>query len=69
MSSTQHHQLTVKGMSCQHCVKAVTRAIQDKDPLAGVEVTLPEGKVSVATSLDRNTVAALITEEGYEVLS
>ncbi|WP_374320094.1 heavy-metal-associated domain-containing protein [Aquabacterium sp.] len=69
MSSTQHHQLTVKGMSCQHCVKAVTRAIQDKDPQAGVEVTLPEGKVSVATSLDRNTVAALITEEGYEVLS
>lgn len=69
MSSTQNHQLTVKGMSCQHCVKAVTRAIQDKDPQAGVEVTLPEGKVSVATSLDRNTVAALITEEGYEVLS
>jgi len=67
MTSNQTHQLIVKGMSCQHCVKAVTRAIQEKDPQAGVEVALPEGKVSVSTALDRNTVAALITEEGYEV--
>ena len=29
--NTQQHELQVKGMSCQHCVKGVTRAIQEQD--------------------------------------
>ena len=42
--------LTVKGMSCQHCVKAVTNAIQELDANAKVEIDLPSGQVATATA-------------------
>lgn len=65
---TVTHELQVKGMSCQHCVKAVTQALQARDADAQVSVDLPAGKVSVRTQLSRETTAAAITDEGYEVL-
>ena len=61
------HQLQVKGMSCQHCVKGVTLAIQALDPQAQVQVDLPNGQVQVQTHLPREAVAAAVTDEGYEV--
>ncbi|PTT89539.1 copper resistance protein CopZ, partial [Pseudomonas sp. HMWF005] len=30
----------VQGMSCGHCVNAITRAVQAKDPAASVRVDL-----------------------------
>lgn len=68
MSTPAHLDLHVKGMSCQHCVKSVTRAIQAQDPDATVTVDLPTGRVQVDTDLPRDAVAAAIAEEGYEVL-
>lgn len=65
---TVTHELQVKGMSCQHCVKAVTQALQARDADAQVSVDLPAGKVSVRTQLSREATAAAITDEGYEVL-
>ena len=59
--------LKVGGMTCQHCVKAVTGAIQAKDPAAKVAVDLAAGSLTAETSLDRATLAALVTEEGYSV--
>ncbi|MCC7544484.1 MAG: heavy-metal-associated domain-containing protein, partial [Aquabacterium sp.] len=44
MSTPQTHQLQVKGMSCQHCVKAITKAVQTQDPQATVSVELPQGQ-------------------------
>ena len=38
---------TVTGMTCGHCEKAVTRAIQQLDPQAEVKIDLPSGKVEV----------------------
>lgn len=67
MSTPQSHQLQVKGMSCQHCVKAVTKAIQALDADAIVSVELPQGQVKVQTSLSREATAQAIVEEGYEV--
>jgi len=54
-------------MSCQHCVTAITRAIQARDPKADVRVDLDAGRVRAETSLPRETVAAAIAGEGYEV--
>lgn len=66
MSTTpQTLQLDVKGMSCQHCVKAVTQAVQARDPQAVVEIDLAQGRASVRTVLDIATVAQTINEEGY----
>lgn len=63
---TQTHLLQVTGMSCQHCVKAVTQAVQALDPQAQVAVDLTAGQVKVETTLSREATAQAITEEGYE---
>ncbi|MCB4820357.1 heavy-metal-associated domain-containing protein [Roseicella aerolata] len=60
-------ELKVEGMSCQHCVRAVTQAIQGEDPRAAVQVDLAAGLVRAETSLPREKVAALVAEEGYRV--
>ena len=39
--------LDVKNMSCQHCVKSVTGAIQSLDAGAAVQVDLQTGKVQI----------------------
>ncbi|MBK1662697.1 heavy-metal-associated domain-containing protein [Paracraurococcus ruber] len=60
-------ELKVGGMSCQHCVRAVTQAIQAADPGAAVQVDLAAGLVRAETRLPRDRVAALVAEEGYQV--
>ena len=67
MSAPATHQLQVKGMSCQHCVKAVTKAIQTLDAQATVSVELPQGTVNVQTTLSREATAKAISDEGYVV--
>lgn len=58
---------TVQGMTCGHCEKAVTQAVQALDPLAQVKIDRPAGKVEVQTSQPREAVAKAIADEGYEV--
>ena len=60
-------QFKVSGMSCGHCVRAVTQAIQALDQAARVEVDLAAGLVSVESNLDAAQIQAAIHEEGYEV--
>lgn len=57
----------VQGMTCGHCVRAVTQAVQDQDPAAQVRVDLSQGQVSVHSDLPRERVAQLIESEGYTV--
>ena len=59
--------LTVDGMSCQHCVQAVTAAVQVQDPAATVRVDLAAGTVTAETTASRAALAAAISEEGYKV--
>ena len=56
---------SVEGMTCGHCVRAVTQAVQDEDSAASVEVDLAAKEVRVASSLPSEKVIQLITEEGY----
>ena len=62
-------QFKVSGMSCGHCVRAVTQAIQALDKMARVDVDLAAGLVCVEGSLDAAQIQAAIREEGYEVAS
>lgn len=56
----------VQGMTCGHCVKAVTSAIKNQDPAALVQVDLPTGEVIVESDLAAQRVVELISEEGYQ---
>ncbi|HEY0288225.1 MAG TPA: cation transporter [Pseudomonas sp.] len=55
----------VQGMTCGHCVKAVTEAIKGDDPSAQVQVDLVKGEVKVQSVLTADRVIGLIEEEGY----
>lgn len=55
----------VQGMSCGHCVRAVTEAVQARDAAAEVQVDLGIGEVRVASRLAAEQVLEAIREEGY----
>ncbi|HET8744829.1 MAG TPA: cation transporter [Ramlibacter sp.] len=57
----------VTGMTCNHCVGAVTEAVKSVDPQAEVKIDLPSGKVEVQSQQDRGAIARAIEEEGYKV--
>jgi copper chaperone len=57
----------VQGMSCGHCVKAITNAVQAKDPAASVRVDLAAKEVGVESALSAEQVIEVISEEGYAV--
>jgi copper chaperone len=61
-------EMNVQGITCGHCVRAVTEAIQARDPAAQVEVALETGRVRAETRLDRAAMAAAIEGEGYKVV-
>jgi copper chaperone len=58
---------TVTGMTCGHCEKAVTRAIQEADPQAQVKIDRSQNKVEVESTQAREALAQAIAEEGYAV--
>ncbi len=63
-------ELRVEGMTCDHCVRAVTEELSSIDGVTGVDVDLRPGTASlvrVQTSgpLERTAVAAAIDEAGY----
>ncbi len=57
----------VEGMTCAHCERAVTQAIQARDKEARVEVDLGAGVVRVDSRLDGAALREAIEEEGYQV--
>jgi copper chaperone len=57
----------VEGMSCGNCVKAITNAVQSKDPAASVRVDLAAKEVGVESALSAEQVIEVISEEGYAV--
>ncbi|MFK3796669.1 MULTISPECIES: heavy-metal-associated domain-containing protein [unclassified Pseudomonas] len=55
----------VQGMTCGHCVRAVTNAIKGEDPAADVQIDLAKGEVAVQSQLAAEQIISLIVEEGY----
>jgi copper chaperone len=60
---------TVIGMTCGHCVAAVTEEVAGIDGVTAVEVDLATGLVTVTSDgpLDDVAFAAAVDEAGYEV--
>jgi copper chaperone len=63
----QAMRLMVHGMSCAHCVRAITEAVKQVNGDAVVEVSVKEGTVDVEGIDDRAAVIAAIEAAGYEV--
>lgn len=59
--------LKVSGMTCGHCVTAVTNAVKRVPSVDGVSVDLQSGSVNVDGHPDEQAVRTAITEEGYDV--
>lgn len=59
--------LKVSGMTCGHCVAAVTRAVRAIPAVEAVSVDLERGEVAVQGHPDAAAVREAITAEGYEV--
>ncbi|MDQ7977745.1 cation transporter [Paraburkholderia sp. SARCC-3016] len=62
-------EFNVEGMSCQHCVSAVTHAIRERDAAAHVSVDLTAGKVSVESSASVESLKEAIDDAGYTVVA
>jgi copper chaperone len=67
MTTTRY---TVKGMTCGHCVSAVTEEVGQIDGVTGVEVDLATGALTVSSStpLEDDKVREAVDEAGYELL-
>jgi copper ion binding protein len=62
---------SVSGMSCEHCVNAVTAEISKLAGVSAVDVDLASGSVTVTSEheLDHGDVAAAVDEAGYELVA
>ena len=60
---------TVTGMTCGHCVQAVTGELTALPGVADVQVDLASGAVTVtsAAPLEEDAVRAAVDEAGYEL--
>ncbi|OAI38867.1 hypothetical protein AYO38_08720 [bacterium SCGC AG-212-C10] len=59
----------VTGMTCEHCVHAVTNAVQELPGVTAVTVSLEDKAAHVEGDvLDAAAIVAAIAEEGYEAV-
>jgi len=63
------YELKVEGMSCGHCVNAVTKSVQAVDASAKVDVDLAQQKVLVNSSAPLENIKAAVADAGYDVLA
>ncbi len=61
--------ITIRGMSCGHCVQAVTEALQKLDGIEQINVSLEDGQASFQNTkgLKVETIKAAITKIGFQV--
>lgn len=63
--------LNIKGMTCEHCQSAVTKALRDLNGVSAVDVDLNEGKATVTYDADKASKEQMkeaIEEQGYDVV-
>jgi copper chaperone len=61
--------IAVAGMTCSHCVNAVSAEISKIPGVSAVEVDLEAGKVTITADPqpDQNVLRAAVEEAGYEL--
>jgi copper ion binding protein len=68
--STMASTIKVKGMSCQHCVMSVKKALSQLEGIQNVEVDLQKGEVRFDTTkqVTSDTIEKAILDAGYQVV-
>jgi len=61
------YELQVEGMSCEGCVRSVTKSVQSVDGNAKVDVDVASKKVRVESQASLDAVKAAIGDAGYDV--
>ena len=63
--------IKVKGMSCQHCVMAVTKALTQLEGITNVQVDLSKGKVRFDNTKEvaSSRIEKATADVGYEVVA
>ncbi|MDR2163431.1 MAG: copper ion binding protein [Clostridiales Family XIII bacterium] len=67
----EHLTIKIEGMSCEHCVKAVTDAVSALPSVADVSVDLGAGTASLThdpAAVSRADIKEAIEDQGYDVL-
>jgi copper chaperone len=62
--------IKIKGMSCQHCVMAVTKALTGIEGIKDVRVDLQKGEASFTEDgpVDRAVIRERIAKAGFELV-
>jgi copper chaperone len=64
--------IDVRGMSCDHCVKAITAAVTALPGIGSVDVNLSAGTVAVEYDSDQTSIETIkreIEDQGFDVAS
>jgi copper chaperone len=67
----EHLTIKIEGMSCEHCVKAVTDALSALPSVADVSVDLGSGTASLThdtNAVSQSAIKEAIEDQGYDVL-
>lgn len=64
----QEHTFQVRGMTCDHCVRAVRQEVAGVEGVDGVEVDLATGILRVRSDapVDPDAILAAVREAGYD---
>ena len=58
----------INGMSCQHCVASVTKALEAINGVTKVSVDLEKGEASYEGDVDEQEIKDAITKTGFETV-
>lgn len=65
MSDSGEQRFSVTGMTCEHCVAAVSAAVGELSGVSGVDVDLASGSVTVhGNAVDEGAVRAAVQAAG-----
>ena len=67
-----NQEIKVEGMSCQHCVTAITNALKDLKGVDDVRVNLEDKKVNLnydEALSSPELITKAIEDQGYDVIS
>jgi copper chaperone len=65
----ESREYTVAGMTCSHCVLSVSEAMAELQGVAGIDVDLVSGRLTVTgAGIDDDAIRAAVAEVGYDVV-